>query len=79
MALKIRAISTPQRVPAYRFGAHVDAMILGDALVQYERYSSVRISDHVDAEDAEEEHRKKHFGTSTRYRVVPQNKILNFA
>lgn len=39
----------------------VDAMTLGDALVQYERCFDVRISAHVDAGDAEEKHGDKYF------------------
>ncbi|WP_412024628.1 hypothetical protein [Burkholderia cepacia] len=39
----------------------VDALTLGDAIAQYESRFSVRISPHVDAEDADEKFGDKYF------------------
>lgn len=39
----------------------VDALTLGDAIAQYETHFGVRISAHIDAEDAEEKFGDKYF------------------
>ena len=52
---------TGSACPHTDLALQVDAETLGDALVQYERHFDVRISAHVDAEDAEEKHGDKYF------------------
>ncbi|CAM2143919.1 protein of unknown function [Pararobbsia alpina] len=52
---------TGSRCPHTDLALESDALTLGDAIAQYERHFGVRISIHIDAEDAEEKFGDKYF------------------